>query len=126
MGKVNFLRRFIAAFVEIVRCITNMLGKDKEIKWRPKEKKSFEYINKAIYESLVLESPDFSKCFLIFSFASEHTVVGVLLQKNHEGNEKPIEFYIKTLRDSPLKYNILDKKTYALVQALKYLQVYIL
>ena len=119
MGRDNFLRRFIVSFAEIVRCITNMLGKDKEIKWIPKEKKSFEYINKAIYESLVLESPDFSKCFLIFSFASEHTVVGVLLQKNHEGNEKPIDFYNKTLRDAPLKYKILDKHVYALVQALK-------
>ena len=29
LGKVNFLMRFIAAFAEIVRCITNMMGKDK-------------------------------------------------------------------------------------------------
>ena len=34
LGKVNFLRMLIATFVEIVRCITNMLEKDKEIKWK--------------------------------------------------------------------------------------------
>ena len=28
MGKLNFLRRFIVAFAEIVKYITNMLGKD--------------------------------------------------------------------------------------------------
>ena len=86
-----------------------MLRKDIDIKWTPEGKKLFKDIKRAISEAPVLISPNFSKDFLIFSFASEHTVVGVLLQKNHEGNEKPIEFYIKTLRYAPLKYNILDK-----------------
>ena len=76
---MNFLRRFIASFAEIVRCITNMLGKEKEIKWTPKEKQSFEDINKVISKSLVLASPDFSKYLLIFYFTSKHTVAGVLL-----------------------------------------------
>ena len=49
-----------------------------------------------------------------------------MLQRNHEGNEQPIAFYSKTLRDSPLKYNILEKHAYALVQTLKELWVYIL
>jgi len=56
-----------------------------------------------------LASPDFAKEFLIFSFASKHTVAGVLLQKNQEGSEQPISFYSKILRDAPLKYNILEK-----------------
>ena len=87
MGKVSFLRRLIASFAEIVGCITNPLGKDKEIKWTPEAKQSFEDIKKAISEAPVLESLDFSKYFLIFSFASKHTMSGLLLQKNYEGNE---------------------------------------
>jgi len=66
-----------------------------------------------------LASPDFSKDFIIFSFASEHTVAGVLLQKNDENMEQPIAFYSKTLRDAPLRYNILEKQAYSLVQAVK-------
>jgi len=92
LGKVNFLRRFIAAFAEIVKYITDMLGKDKEIKWTPEAKQSFEDIKKAISKAPVLASPDFSKDFLIFSFSSEHIVAGVLLQKNHERHEQPIAF----------------------------------
>ena len=53
-------------------------------------------------------------------------MAGVLLQKNHEGNEQPISFYKKTLRDTPLKHNILDKKYYYMVQSLKEFRVYIL
>jgi len=38
--------------------------------------------------------------FIIFSFASEHTIAIVLLQKNSDGHEKPIAFFSKALRDA--------------------------
>ena len=51
----------------------------------------------------------FFKRFLYFSFASEHTIAAVLLQKNPQGQEQPIAFFSKALRDAPLKYNIMEK-----------------
>jgi len=80
-----------------------MLKKDNDIRWTLEEKQSFEAIKKAISEAPVLASPDFSKDLLIFSFASEHRVAGILLQKNQEGSEQLIAFYKKTLRDALLK-----------------------
>ena len=50
----------------------------------------------------------------------------VLLQKNLKGQEQPIAFFIKALRDAPLKYNIMEKQAFALVKALKDFRVYIL
>jgi hypothetical protein len=46
---------------------------------------------------------------MIFSFASENTIVVVLLQRNEQGYEKPISLFRKTLRDSELKYDIIEK-----------------
>jgi hypothetical protein len=63
---------------------------------------------------------------MIFSFASENTIVVVLLQRNEQGYEKPISFFRKTLRDSELKYDIIEKQAYALVKALKSFRVYVL
>ena len=63
---------------------------------------------------------------MIYSFASEHIVAGVLLQKNEEGHEQPIAFLSKTLRDAPFKYNILEKQAFALIKALKDFRVYII
>ncbi|MBO1694910.1 RNase H-like domain-containing protein, partial [Bacteroides uniformis] len=67
-----------------------------------------------------------SKDFYIFSFASEHTIAAVILQKNPQGQEKPIAFFGKALRDAPLKYNIMEKQAFALVKAFKDFRVYIL
>jgi hypothetical protein len=48
------------------------------------------------------------------------------LQRNDEGYEQPISFFNNTLRDSKLKYDIMDKHTYALVKYLKYFRIYVL
>ena len=74
-----------------------------------KYKASFSHIKKIIGEPPVLASPDYLKEFFIFSFAFEHTILGVLLQKNEEGFEKPIELFNKILRDGELKYDIMEK-----------------
>ena len=74
----------------------------------------------------MLISSNFEKDFKIYSFALEHIVAGVLLQKNEEGFEKPIAFYSKTLRGAPLRYNIMENQAFALIMALKHFRVYIL
>jgi hypothetical protein len=60
----------VSNFAELVKYITTMLRKDSEIKWTAKSHDSFDQIKKSLTESLVLVSLDYSKDFLIFSFAS--------------------------------------------------------
>jgi hypothetical protein len=100
LGKVNFLRRFLSNFVELLKYITAMLRKDNEIKWNVEARSSFDQINKASMEAPVLVIPDYSKDFVIFSFASFDTVATILLQKNSEGLEQPIAFFSPALRDA--------------------------
>ena len=109
LGKVNFVRRFIPNFAKIVKDITRMLKKGVDIKWTGEAKKYFEQINKALTQASVLISPDFSKEFLVFTFASKNTIARVLLQKGKQGTEQPISFFGKTLANAELKYNILEK-----------------
>ena len=111
---------------ELIRLLNNMLKKDSKIKWTIEAKKAFEDIKRALINTPVLTSPRFDRDFIIFSFASEHTVVVVLLQKYDQGCEKPIAFFSKALRDAPLKYQIMEMKAYALVKAIKDFRVYIL
>jgi hypothetical protein len=70
-------------------------------------------------KSPVLASPNFEKDLILFSFSTEHRIAGVLLQKDDQNFEKPIAYYSKTIRDVPLKYEIMEKQAYAPVKALK-------
>ena len=126
IGKINFLRWFIPNFAETIKHITTMLKKDQEVKWTTEAKNSFEKIKMALTEAPVLVCPNFTREFLTFSFASKDTLAVVLLQKNKDGLEQPIAFFSKTLRESELKYNILEKQAYSLVKALKFFTIYVL
>jgi hypothetical protein len=116
----------VSNFSEILNHITNMLKKDVVIKWSLEENSYFQTIKQALVEAPVLASPNYTKDLFIFSFASGETIVVVLLQKNKEGNEQPITFFSRSLRDVELKYDILEKNSYALVKALKAFMVYVL
>jgi hypothetical protein len=126
LGKINFLRRFVSNFAELVKHITTMLRKGNEVKWTTEPRASFNQIKRALTEATVLISPDYSKEFLIFSFASFDIVVAVLLQKNEEGHEQPIAFFSRALRDTESRYEIMEKQAYALVKSLKSFRVYVL
>jgi hypothetical protein len=45
-------------------------------------------------------------------------VAVILLQKNVVGLEQPISFFSRALRDAEVKYDIMEKQTYALVKLL--------
>eukprot|EP00253_Pinus_taeda_P029070 PITA_29070 len=103
LGKINFVRRFIPNFAELVKHVTSMLKKEAEVRWTDTTRKSFESIKKAIMQAPTLISPDYSKQFHIFSFASEDTIAVVLLQQDEEGSEHPVAFFSKNLRDAKLR-----------------------
>jgi len=126
LGKIIFLRRFIPNFAEIVKLIIDMLKKNSTVKWMAESKASFSQTKKVISEAPVLVSPDYLKDFLIFSFAYEHTITEVLLQNNEEGFQQPIAFFSKSLRYVELKYDIMEKKSYTMVKALKSFRTYML
>jgi hypothetical protein len=85
LSKVNFLRRFVSNFVELVKHITVMLRKGNEVKWTVDPRESFKQIKKALTEVPMLISPDYSNDFLIFSFASFDTVVVFYCKKVLKG-----------------------------------------
>jgi len=125
LGKINFIRRFIPNYAEIARPIQSLLKKDAKFVWQEDGKKAFQEIKSAIAKAPVLVSPDYSKDFMIFSFASEDTIAGVLLQKNKDGHEQPIAFMSRALQNSELKYNTMEKQAYALVKSLKHFKTYV-
>ena len=80
-----------------------LLKKQDKFEWTDEGREAFRCIKDAITRSPILVSLDYSKDFLIFPFASESTITGVLLQKNNEGYEQPIAFMNRALQYSELK-----------------------
>jgi ribonuclease HI/transposase InsO family protein len=125
LGQINFVRRFIPNLAETLKPLQKLLKKDVKFEWTEEGRRAFKSVKDAIGKSPVLISPNYAKDFQIFSFASEDTIAGVLLQKNDDGQEQPIAFMSKALQNSELNYTTMEKQAYALVKSLKYFRVYI-
>ena len=61
LGNINFLRRFISSFVEVVKFITSMLRKGNEVKWTLEARNYFDQIKQELTEAPVLINPDYSR-----------------------------------------------------------------
>ena len=114
LGKINFVRRFISDFAEIVKPLQEMIKKDANFKWSKERKEAFDKIKEAIAEAPTLRSPNFDNEFILYTFASDHSIAAVLTQKNEDGEEFPVSFMSTGLQGAELKYPAIDK------QALRY------
>lgn len=109
LGQINFVRRFISNFAELVKPIVKILKKDVKFDWNYENQKDFENIKQAIQDPPILISPDYSNPFSLFSFASFHTIAAIFLQKDEEGFEHPIAFLSKSLQSAELNYELMEK-----------------
>ena len=78
LGKINFVRKFISDFAQIVRPFQGMIKKNESFKWNPPEKEAFDKIKQAIVEAPSLQSPYFGKGFILYTFASDSSLMAIL------------------------------------------------
>jgi hypothetical protein len=107
--QINFVRRFVPSFSEMVRPLQNLIKKDTQYHWGPTENQAFNNIKKAITDAPSLMSPDFSQDFTLYTFSSDHSYAVVLTQKNVENNEVPISFMSSTFKGVELNYPTVDR-----------------
>ena len=112
LGKINFVRRFISDFAEIVKPLQEMIKKDANFKWSKERKEAFDKIKEAIAEAPTLRSPNFDNEFILYTFASDHSIATVLTQKNEDGEEFPVSFMSTGLQGAELKHPAIDKQAF--------------
>ena len=78
IGKINFVRRFISSFAEIVKPLQDMIKKYFNFRWTKERREAFDKIKEAIEEALTLRSHNFENEFILYTFASDHSIASVL------------------------------------------------
>jgi hypothetical protein len=124
--QINFVRRFVPSFSEMVRPLQNLIKKDTQYHWGPLENQSFNAINKAIIDAPFLMSPDFSQDFTLYTFASDRSYAAVLTQKNVENNEVPIAFMSSSFKGVEINYPVVDRQAYVVFKVVKHFRSYLL
>ena len=76
MGTINFVRRFVLDFAQIVKPLQQMVKQSVQFKWTDVEKNALSKIKTSIAHAPSLKSPNFEKNFILYTFASDDSLSG--------------------------------------------------
>ncbi|KAM0978136.1 hypothetical protein ACFX2C_014141 [Malus domestica] len=110
LGKINFLRRFIANLTGKIQPLTPLLRlKDKEnFEWGPPHQKAFDSIKAYLTSPPVLVPPQRGKPLKLYISASEKSI-GSLLAQNNEGRKEQAVYYLsRILTEVETKYSPIE------------------
>ncbi|CAN6691091.1 unnamed protein product [Malus baccata var. baccata] len=98
LGKINFLRRFIANLAGKIQPLTPLLRlKDKEnFEWGPTHQQAFNSIKAYLTSPPVLVPPQRGKPLKLYISASERSI-GSLLAQNNEGGKEQAVYYLSRI-----------------------------
>ena len=120
LGMMNFFRKFIKNFSHIAFCLTELTKKaaPNKVKFTPEQSDAFTLLKKLLSECASLHSPNYTKDFIIRSDASDIAIGACLLQKDENGEEKPIAFLSSKLTPSQRNWSTIVKEAYGIIFSL--------
>src|ERR1044071_3470912 len=125
LGLFSYYRRFVKDFSKIAAPLLTLLKKDVPFTWGEKQQKAFDYLKQRLTEAPILQYPDFTKSFILYTDASGTGLGAVLSQKDEEGRERVIAYASRSLNKAEQNYGITDQECLAVIWAVKHFEQYL-
>ncbi|CAN6560039.1 unnamed protein product [Malus baccata var. baccata] len=116
LGKINFLRRFIANLAGKIQPLTPLLRlKDKEnFEWGPLHQEAFDNIKVYLTSPLVLVPSQRGKPLKLYISASDKSIGSLLAQNNEGGKEQAVYYLSRILTEVETRYSPVERLCLAL------------
>lgn len=120
VGMASWYRRFIVSFAMLAAPLHDLIkggGKGRRLIWNERAIKSFEELKEKLVSAPLLQTPDFSKEFFIYSDASDDCIGGVLSQLSDDdaNQDRPIAYVSRKLRGPELNYTVTEKECLSVI-----------
>ncbi|EXX67077.1 gag-pol fusion protein [Rhizophagus irregularis DAOM 197198w] len=119
LGLFSYYQRFIKDFAKVADPMYKLLKKDAPYKWMNLQQKAFENLKDKLITAPIVQYPDFSKPFFLYTNASIIGLGAVLAQKTDD-QEYVIAHASRTLIPAEKNYAITELECLAIVWAVKY------
>ena len=126
MGQINFVKRFVPDFSQIVLPLQSMIKKNLVLKWGHNEKEYFDSIKQAIINARALNTLNFSSHFILYTLATETSYIVVLTQINDQQVEACISFFSSNLQGVELNYLEVEKQAFSIFKSIKHFKTFLL
>ncbi|XP_057432273.1 uncharacterized protein LOC130725026 [Lotus japonicus] len=128
LGKVNFLRRFIANLSDKTKPFSSLLRLKREdtFRWEAEHQKAFDELKTYLANPLVMIPPVKGKPMRLYISATDETIGSMLAQEDEDDIERAIFYLSRVLNDAETRYTMIEKLslteyslTYAPLKAIK-------
>ena len=116
LGLVEYYRKFIPRFSDVVKSLTRLMQHDMLLKWCDKCEFTFQSLNSALCDEPILQLLDPQWPYILFTDISKYTWVGVLTQPYQEETDgklviihHPVMYISGLFRGSQLNWAVLTK-----------------
>ncbi|GBG90336.1 hypothetical protein CBR_g50584 [Chara braunii] len=130
LGVVDFWRIFIKSFAKIVEPIRAMIREEGTMDWTEEREGAVQTLKDILtFEQVALFAPCFNdevgRPFILETDGGPLAVGGMLIQKDEEGNERPIRFESRTLNSAERWYSQFKKEVLTILHCLTTFQAYL-
>ncbi|GFT21356.1 retrovirus-related Pol polyprotein from transposon 297 [Trichonephila clavipes] len=115
----GWYQKFIPRYADICEPLYQLKKKGAKFNWSGEAQDSFDQIKRTLTEAPVLQLPNFSELFNLFTDASG-VGIGAVLQQN----QKPIAFASRTLNKAERNYTVTERECLAVIGALNKFKTY--
>ena len=127
LGMTSYYRRFCRNFSSVANPLTNLLSLKCKFIWSTECQSAFDQLKLLLAHDPVLQSPDFSKLFILQVDACDSGAGGVLFQKSAaDGLLHPVSYTSSKFKKHQMAYSTIEKELLSLVLALQKFECYLL
>ncbi|GFT34882.1 retrovirus-related Pol polyprotein from transposon opus [Trichonephila clavipes] len=119
LGMTGWYQKFIPRYADICEPLYQLKKKGAKFNWSGEAQDSFDQIKRTLTEAPILQLPNFSEQFKLFTDASG-VGIGAVLQQN----QKPIAFASRTLNKAERNYTVTERECLAVIWALNKFKTY--
>ena len=126
LGMTNHLSKFIPNLADRTKTLRDLLIKDSEWIWGMPQQKAFEDVNCVLTSSPALALFNPASYTIVSADASSYGLGAVFLQKQSQGELKPVSYISRSMTIAEQRYAQIEKESLALTWACECFKDYLL
>uniref|UniRef100_A0A2N9E3P2 RNA-directed DNA polymerase n=1 Tax=Fagus sylvatica TaxID=28930 RepID=A0A2N9E3P2_FAGSY len=126
LGKLSYIRRFIPGLAAVTSTFAPLLKKGAPFHWSIECQEAFEKVQDIMTKLPTVCAPVSGKSLRLYLASNSQAIGALIAQENDNGDEQPIYYVSRTLKDAESRYSGAERSCLALIYASQRLRHYFL
>uniref|UniRef100_A0A2N9INS0 RNA-directed DNA polymerase n=1 Tax=Fagus sylvatica TaxID=28930 RepID=A0A2N9INS0_FAGSY len=125
-GKLSYIRKFIPGLAAVTSTFAPLLKKGAPFYWSTECQEAFEKVQDIMTKLPTVCAPISGKSLRLYLASNSQAIGALIAQENDNGDEQPIYYVSRTLKDAESRYSGAERSCLALIYASQRLRHYFL